>query len=308
MAGIVSSAKELVRRTAPGALGPLRRLRRTLRRSRHRVRERVQPVGVGRAELAAAFRGAGLREGDAVFLHSTLSRFGTIEGGPATVIGALEDVLGGKGLIAMPAFPLTGDTVEYVSNDPVFDVRTSPSTMGALTEHFRTLPGVVRSLHPTHSVSARGPGAEEIVAGHERAETPFGAGTPFAKLIDRGAHQVWFGTGLRIFTMYHAFESLHPEFPIPVYLDRRFDVRCVDASGREQVVTTLVHDPAVGRRKDPTRDRIRAHLEQTGILRSAEVGRGEILAAPLPELMGELETLLERGVTIYAFDHREAVA
>lgn len=43
-------------------------------------------------------------------------------------------------------------------SDPLFDARSTPSTTGAITEKFRLRPGTVRSIHPTFSVSARGPG------------------------------------------------------------------------------------------------------------------------------------------------------
>lgn len=278
----------------------LRGIRRRARRARFHARERVAPVSIGRDDIAAALRAGGLREGDGVFVHSAMSRFGQIEGGPATVVAAFEQVLGPDGLIAMPAFPLTGSSGEYLAGDPLFDLRATPSRMGAITEHFRLLPGTERSLHVTHSVCARGPGAAELVAGHDAAATPFGAGTPFARMVERGMHQVWFGTGIRTFTLYHTFECLEGDrFPFRVFAPEPVPARCVDADGRERTVSTLVHDPAVGRHKHPTRDAMHRHLLETGAMRSVALGRGEILLARMPELFDELGTLLGRGVTIY---------
>lgn len=292
--------RTLLARIPPGRLAQLRAARSRLRRFRYRLRQRAAPVVVTREDIVASLREVGLRDGDGVFLHSSLSSFGEIRGGSATVLQALDDVLGPEGLIAMPAFPLVGGTQEYLSTNPVFDVRNTASTMGSLTERFRTSPGVVRSLHPTHSVAAKGPGAEELVAGHEEAETPFGEGTPFARMIERGMVQLWFGVGLRIFTLYHAFECLRPAgFPIDVFQEERVDARVIDAEGREKTVSTLVHDPVVGGRKDDTREAIRTHLLETGVLERATLGRGEVMAARMPELMTELETLLARGITIY---------
>jgi aminoglycoside N3'-acetyltransferase len=293
--------KHAIRSHLPASwLAPLRAARGRIRRLRYRVRQRAAPVRVTREDIVQSLREVGLREGDGVFLHSSLSSFGEIEGGSRTVIDALEEVLGPEGIIAMPAFPLVGGTLEYLSTDPVFDVANTPSRMGALTERFRTSPGVVRSLHPTHSVAAKGPGADELVAGHDLAETPFGAGTPFARMIDRGMVQLWFGVGLRIFTLYHAFECLRPRgFPIEVFAADRVDAKVVDEEGRERTVSTLVHDPVVGGRKDDTRAAIREHLLAAGVLKQTTLGRGEVMAARMPELMDELETLLQRGVTIY---------
>ncbi|MDP9491007.1 MAG: AAC(3) family N-acetyltransferase [Actinomycetota bacterium] len=278
----------------------LRRRKKDVRRLRYRLRERGSSVSLSQDDVAAALREAGLSEGDGVFVHSAMSTFGKIDGGPPTVIAALEEVLGPDALIAMPAFPLVGGGEEYLSTDPVFDVRNTPSTMGAITEHFRKLPDVARSLHPTHSVAARGPGAAELVADHADAATPFGEGTPFARMVDRGLHQVWFGTGIMIFTLYHTFESLYPGgFPIDVFHERRFAARCIDEHGRERTVSTLVHDPGVSARKTSSREEMRRQLTANGVLRVAELRRGEILAARMPELMRELDAMLAQGLTIY---------
>jgi aminoglycoside 3-N-acetyltransferase len=307
---ILGSAKKLVERRAPARLvSRLRRAQRKARGARYRIRQRLDPVSLGREDLERAFRAVGLTEGDGVFVHSSLSAFGEIQGGPATVMAALERVLGPEGLIAMPAFPLTAGAADHLRAHPVFDVRRTPSRMGALTEHFRQLDGVARSDHPTHSVAARGPGAEELVAGHADAETPFGTGTPFARLIDREMKQVWFGAGLTTFTLYHAYEVLRPGgFPVEVLHPERVPARVVGLDGEERSVTTLVHDPRYATRKDPTRERMKARLLEAGTLRSTRLGRGEIMALDLGDLMSEMERLLGAGVTIYAFDVRDAGA
>jgi aminoglycoside 3-N-acetyltransferase len=176
--------------------------------------------------------------------------------------------------------------------------------MGAITERFRKQKGVLRSLHPTHSVVAAGLDAEEIIAGHDVAPTPFGDGTPFARLIDRDALQVWFGCGVGPFTMYHAFECRRDGgFPLEVFLPDAAEVECVDVEGRERLVRTLVHDPELARRRIDSLPRLQTEwrrlLLDAGILQSTTLGRGEILTVRLRPLMNELERLLARGVTIY---------
>ena len=142
-----------VRRHAPAAVRPaLRRGKRAVHRTRYRVR-RLVGASVDRSELAAGLETAGLSRGEAVFIHSALSGLGHVEGGPAAVVGAFEDVLGPDGLVAMPAFPLVGGSAEYLSTDPV-DVRSTPSRMGAVTEHFRRLPGRP-AKPPPHSLRVR---------------------------------------------------------------------------------------------------------------------------------------------------------
>lgn len=282
------------------AVAPLRRAKKEARRARYRVRRRFRPVSVSTADFVRALRDVGVQEGDGVFAHLSMSAFGEVGGGPEAVLDALDEAVGPEGTVAMPAFPLVGGMDEYLASDPLFDVRETPSRMGAVTETFRRRPGVRRSLHPTHSVAARGPAAEELVRGHELADTPFGAGTPFEAMIERDFVQVWLGTGIRIFTLYHSFECLREGgFPIDVFAPERAPARCVDESGRELVVPTLVHDPVVSGQKDNRREQMLEHLVGAGVVRRSPVGRGEILGARMGPLLDELEVLLRRGVTIY---------
>jgi aminoglycoside 3-N-acetyltransferase len=295
--------RKLLRRLPRPLVDGLRVGRKRYRSARYRARERLRPVKLDGEQIEAALREAGLGEGDAAFVQAAMSSFGTIDGGPGTVIDAFQKVLGPDGLIAMPAFPLDRPAIEYLREGPVFDLRNTPSRMGAISEIFRTSPGAVRSLHPTHSVSARGRGAETLVAGHELAETPFGAGTPFERLIERGAHQVFFGSGVGAITLYHAFECLRePAYPIEVFWPQRIDARCIDPEGRELVVHTLVHDPRVTAERIDSNPRIEAQVRERlieGGMRSVRLGRGEVLAQPLPDLMVTFEQMLEEEMTIY---------
>jgi aminoglycoside 3-N-acetyltransferase len=175
--------------------------------------------------------------------------------------------------------------------------------MGAITERFRRMPGTVRSVHPTHSISAQGPGAEELVAGHERAETPFGEGTPFGRLIERNAIQIYFGSSTRPMTIYHAFECLRvPPFPFDTFMPERIAVRCIDAEGKELEMTTLVHRPhlSIGRIDANPRvaSEVRTRLIAAG-MRCAPLGRSDVLAQPLQDMLAAFEPMLADGVTIY---------
>jgi aminoglycoside 3-N-acetyltransferase len=292
----------MMRRAPVPVLQRLRRLQRTRSRIRYRIGRRLKPMNVNAEDIGLALREAGLSEGDGVFFQAAMSRFGQIDGGPQTVLRALDSVLGPDALVAMPAFPFQGGMIEHLRGDPVFDIRSTPSSMGAISERFRKLPGAHRSLHPTHSVSAVGSGAESLVAGHERAETPFGEGTPFARMVERGMYQVWFGTDVHAFTIYHTFECLLGDrFPIKVLLDEPIAARCIDAGGNELIVRTVVHDLVVARHRARSRARqeVRRELLDRGVMRAVPLGASEVLVVRLPELFETLEQLLERGLTIY---------
>lgn len=284
----------------------LRNGRKRYRSARYRMRERFRPTTISQADVESALRECGLTEGDACFIQAAMSAFGGFESGPDTVLDALKSVAGEDGLVAMPAYSLTAPAIEHLVADPLFDARTTPSRMGAISEGFRLSPGALRSVHPTHSTTARGRGAEEIVAGHETASTPFGEGTPFPRLVERNALQIFFGCGTGPMTMYHAFECTRvPPFPLDVFADQRFQARCIDREGNEISVETLVHNPVYLAGRIDSNPRLQeiyrdAILEAGG--RAVELGRGEILAIRLPALFDLFERLIQQGITIYDHD------
>ena len=165
----------------------------------------------------------GLRSGMTVMIHSSLGNVGWTVGGPVTIIRALIAVLGPKGTLVMPAeSPHVSDPSgwndERVKEEwhdtirehlPVFDPRTTPTTMGAIPEAFRTYPGTRRSVHPLVSVCANGHLAGEITRVHS-LEFCEGRGTPFEKLYDLDGQTLLLGVGFNRCTSLHYAESLTP--------------------------------------------------------------------------------------------------
>ena len=141
----------------------------------------------------------GVEPGDSLFVHSSFKSLGPVQGGAGDVVAALEDAVGPKGLVLMPSFNLVeaplswgvhgtlesdiGDTDDQIADrwsrshaakivwrSEKWDLESTPSTVGWLTEYFRRMFGTYRSDHYSHSVAARGQGAKEIVAGHLKQE------------------------------------------------------------------------------------------------------------------------------------------
>jgi aminoglycoside 3-N-acetyltransferase len=156
--------------------------------------------------LASDLVAMGVRPGMILMVHSSLSRVGWTEGGPVSVIQALLQVLGPSGTLVMPAeSPQLGNP----ATPAVFDPLTTPTTMGAIPEAFRSYPGTRRSSHPLVSVCANGPRAAEITAQHA-LEFCEGRGTPFEKLYELDAWTLLLGVGFNRCTSLHYAESLVP--------------------------------------------------------------------------------------------------
>lgn len=157
--------------------------------------------------LVREFSELGVVAGMTVMVHSSLGRVGWTTGGPVTVIRALLESVGPDGTVAMPAeSPTVSDPGAHL---PVFDPLTTPTTMGAVPEAFRTFPGTVRSNHPLVSVCANGRFSGEITKHHELAFCE-GLGTPFEKLYLLDAFTLLLGVGFDRCTSLHYAESLVP--------------------------------------------------------------------------------------------------
>ena len=72
-------------------------------------------------DLLNTFESIGIRKGDTLLVHSSLSSFGYVEGGTQTVIEALLASVGISGNVFVPT--LTGKPSDGPTNPPVFDVK-----------------------------------------------------------------------------------------------------------------------------------------------------------------------------------------
>lgn len=154
-----------------------------------------------------------------LMVHSSYDRLLPMyKGSPQDMVNELITWCGKDRTLVMPAFVLGGrlyDKKEYFGRHP-FDVKRTPSEMGLLTEVFRRTPGVKRSLHPTHSVCALGPLAQDLTATHHLAATRTGEGTPFDIMTHRPTAIVGMGIEYyRSVTHTHTAEDiLGDAFPV----------------------------------------------------------------------------------------------
>lgn len=137
-----------------------------------------------------------------LLVHSSYKSIGEVDGGPETVLDTLSTYMK-DGLLVLPTH-----TWEYINKEnPVFDVRKSPSNVGILTEKFRHRSNVYRSEHPTHSVAALGEEAGSFTEGEYRHDTPCARGSVWGKLVDRNAQILLLGVDLTKNTYIHGIEE-----------------------------------------------------------------------------------------------------
>ena len=156
---------------------------------------------VTQRDLASGLRQAGIRAGDLVLAHSSLSAFGYVEGGADAVLDALLDVLGPAGTLVLPTFTW-GEF--HKATDVVFDVAATPCETGRIPETFRLRPGVRRSIHLCHSMAACGPATEAVLANGVHS---FWHGSSFDALYERNAWDLMLGVTFNSCTALHAAEE-----------------------------------------------------------------------------------------------------
>jgi aminoglycoside 3-N-acetyltransferase len=197
---------------------------------------RAQPE-VTRAGLAADLRRLGLRPGDVVLVHSSLSRLGNVQGGADAAIDALLDAVSPSGTVLFPV--LTGSEHDGPDCPPTVEVRETPCWTGRIPETARRRGEAVRSLHPTHSIAAIGQAASRFAAGHEDTETPCDERSPYYRLIREGGSILLLGADHESDTSLHCLEELAG---VPYHLqDGWTDGVMIDPAGRRVTVRNRLH-------------------------------------------------------------------
>ena len=148
-------------------------------------------------------RSLGLESGDVVLMHSSMKALKT-QKTPAEFIDDVISALGPEGTLLIPAL-----SYEYVNSEqPYFIANETEPCIGLIPRTFFRMPGVVRSLHPTHSVCGYGKKAVELTSLHHLDETPVGPHSPFRTILDHKGKLLFIGDTLKSCTFMHGVEEI----------------------------------------------------------------------------------------------------
>ena len=122
---------------------------------------------------------SGIEKDDTVLIHSNIGRtiieYNRVHQkriGPIEVLESFLEAVGPQGTLLFPLFNFD------FTKGHLFDVRSTPSHMGALTESARTHPDAVRTGHPIYSFCALGKNSKLFEGVDNRSafsnESPFG--------------------------------------------------------------------------------------------------------------------------------------
>ena len=216
--------------------------------------------------LTSGFQSLGLRSGDALLVHSSYKSLGGVEGGPQTVIDAFLDVLGEDGTLIMPTF-----NFDFCKGQP-WDVRMTPSHMGAMTNMVRENPAAKRVFHPIYSFAVLGRQAEFLT--RTRYKSSYGADSLFARLRELDGKIMVIG--LRYtdsMTFFHHVEEMEG---VDYRYMKEFTGLVTDENGNsyEDTFTMLVRDLERGVITEV--DPMGALMEQAGVITVGKIGAAKV--------------------------------
>ncbi len=256
-------------------------------------------MGVTRNDIVRGLRRIGIGPGSVLVVHGSLRSFGHVVGGAETVITALQETVEPRGLVIMPVH---SNSLAGRPGIRPFDPESSPGETGRVPEVFRHQPGVLRSLHPTHSVAAWGDRAKELIADHEH-RSPVGRDSPLHRAAQWGGEVLQFGVGHGTNTTLHLAEVLagvpYLQVPYRQAWGKTALIRRMDGSV-EEVGMVNGEQPACSAGFVA----IEPLLEQRGLTRETRIGRSRVRLTPAEPMLRTAVEGLRQDPTFLLCDRR----
>lgn len=186
---------------------------------------------------------SGIKKNKTLLIHSSMKAIGEVEGGADTVLDAFISYMK-DGLLLFPTHSWSEDNLA----NNIYNPKTEPSCVGILTNLFMKKEGALRSMHPTHSVTAMGKRAKEYIlrdSGHD-VYTPCPRNGCFGGLYDEDTQILFLGAPLTKNTYIHVLEEvkdipnrINPKVRNIKLIYSEDDVREVEFYGHHSTLGTI---------------------------------------------------------------------
>lgn len=183
--------------------------------------------------LSNEWQDSGVTKGDTLLIHSRITRTLTryreqgVDLTPFHILESFLAALGNKGTLILPLFNFNFSETKF------FDIRNTPSQMGALTELGRNYSGSIRTGHPIYSFGVIGMHASRFDGLNNISG--YGADSPFAILKELdGKIGVLDLEDQNSMTFYHHVEEMHN---VSYRYFKEFEGNYIDHSGSEELRT-----------------------------------------------------------------------
>ncbi len=235
---------------------------------------------------------SGINKNGTLLIHSSMKAIGQVDGGAETVLEAFIQYMK-DGLLLLPTHTWSEDNLL----DGVYNPKTEPSCVGLLTNLFMKREGTIRSMHPTHSVTAMGKRAKEYVARDNEVNSPCPEHGCFGGLYDEDAQILLLGVTFIRNTYIHAIEEM---LDIPNRIatkPRRLKIVNEDGSVRE--VDHYYHYSTHGS-ISLNYDKVRQPLMDLGIVKEVKIGDAVSYLVKVRPMSDWVKKLLEESPDIFS--------
>ncbi len=230
----------------------------------------------------------GLDGTETIMIHSSMKSIGDVEGRADTVVDALMEFFS-DGLLLTPTHTWNQMSEEYNT----FDRNIEPACVGIIPNVFMKKEGVVRSLHPTHSIAAYGKRAKEYIKGEENATTPCPPGGCWDRLRTENAKILLIGVTHIRNTFIHSVEEV---FDVPErFTEKTTTFNIVMPDGSHKVVDMYRHFNECADKKgeviSDNFDKMKEGYFKTGAAKQVKFGDAECIlcdAAKIFEVTGKI--------------------
>jgi len=239
----------------------------------------LHTLALTQEDIEKGLRQLGLGQGNAVEVHGSLSSFGKVQGGAATVVDALMNVVGEDGTLVMSAYLVSSAlplTEEEKSRGITWKVRrlkqdsNGKTGMGAIADEFRRRSDVVCGTG-LHRVCAWGHDAQLHSKGYEH-------------LLDVDGWVLLIGVGIDRCSSMHLAEKVG----IPEKITKLFKVPEDIRKDYPQDVWIIGY----GSTPDDAWMKVSKEAERRGLIKKCHIGRSECKLFKAKAVVGIYEELL----------------
>ena len=244
-----------------------------------------------KSDLVKALKKIGLKEGNLVFIHSSMFHLGRLENGNSSenisriVFDSFFEVLGPTGTLLVPTY-----TYSFCKGES-FDVKNTPSSIGAFTEFFRNQNGAIRSADPIFSVSGIGPKSKTIL--NNLPKSCFGEDSVYDRITKLNGKLCLIGLGLSGATYRHYVDQ---KMNIPARFSKYFSGKILE-DGNERTETWEYFVRYLSENCYPDPEVMEKNLKKANannVWKKAKVGRGEILSINCIDFLKLMERELKK--------------
>ena len=244
-------------------------------------RDRSRDPEIDKPAILAALERLGVRKGDTLLVHSSLSACGRIVGGAQTIIEAIIEAVGPDGNFFVPTFQRSECYLNGINKR--WDHRPSDSRdraseavrwVGTLPlEFMRLYPDAPRGVHLSHSWAGWGKRAAEVLSRQAEDEPPFSDNSCPLVVKDLGGKILLFGSPVGHTSFVHCFET---HYNLPGLGPSYYDVRLPDGAITWKFVPKGLPGPREFYSKDENARFFREAVARGLEIRREALGVGEL--------------------------------